>query len=601
MLKSEFVVAEAITSNQSGPIRWAVSHLSRNKLIILVILLGAFGNAALASAIPIYTGQAFNAVTGNDVNMRAVLWATLWLVGTQLVRSVLQLGRNMGSEVLGQRLERDGRQELYASLLGKSMRFHDSYPTGETMARATNDVRELALAIAPGLNLVIGSGNFLIVPILVSPSIHPQLIATPLGFAVFYVLALAFYLRELSPATRRVRETFGRMNAGLTAAIEGIQTVKGAAQEEAEIERFNRNAEAVRDAFVAQGRIEARFLPLLLLGIAQGTALWHGIVLFQAGAINLGDVIAYVGLISLFGFPVFVSLFSYSQLSSGISSARRILELIRTETDLDRNVVGHEDKMQGNLRFEDVTFGYELALNEDGTLVTVDGDHGKRQSALHNVSFELKAGETLALVGQTGSGKSTVAKLINRIYDVSEGRVLVDGVDVREWNLEALRRQISIIEQDIFLFSRTIRENIGFGKPDAAQDEIEAAAKAAQAHDFIMSFPEGYETKVGERGVMLSGGQRQRLALARAFLTNPAILILDDSTSAIDSATEDMIQRAIEAATAGRTTILITHRLSQIRWADKIVVLRQGRVAAVGSHEELMASSQAYRDIFART
>ena len=212
----------------------------------------------------------------------------------------------------------------------------------------------------------------------------------------------------------------------------------------------------------------------------------------------------------------------------------------------------------------------------------------------------LEAGQTLALVGQTGAGKSTVAKLINRIYDVNDGSVIVDGVDVRDWNLATLRHQISIIEQDIFLFSRTIAENIAFGKPDATQEEIEAAARAAQAHDFIMGFPEGYETVVGERGVMLSGGQRQRIALARAFLTDPAILILDDSTSAIDSATEDQIQRAIERASEGRTTILITHRLSQIRWADKIVVLRRGRVAAMGTHEELLEQSQAYRDIFAR-
>ncbi|MBX2997956.1 MAG: ABC transporter ATP-binding protein [Caldilineaceae bacterium] len=602
MLKSEFVVAEGLQSNQQGPIRWAISHLGRNKLIILAIFVGAFGNAALASAIPIYTGQAFNAVTDRGVNMTAILWATIWLVGSQFVRGALQLFRNFGSEVLAQRLERDGRQELYASLLGKSMRFHDSYPTGEMMARATNDVRELALAIAPGLNLVIGSANFLIVPVLIAPGIHPQLIATPLAFAILYVLALAFYLKELAPVTQRVRESFGRMNAGLTAAIEGIQTVKAAAQEEAEIERFNRNAKAVRDAFVAQGRVEARFLPLLLLGIAQGTALWHGIVLFQAGAINLGDVIAYVGLISLFSFPVFVSLFSYSQVSSGVSSARRILELIRTETELDRNEAGHEAVIEGHVRFENVTFSYNSALDEDDPEAIANGtDQLASQPALENVSFEIEPGQTLALVGQTGSGKSTVAKLINRIYDVNRGRVSIDGIDVRQWNLETLRRQISIIEQDIFLFSRTIGENIGFGKPDATSVEIEAAAKAAQAHDFIMSFPDGYATRVGERGVMLSGGQRQRLALARAFLTNPAILILDDSTSAIDSATEDLIQRAIEAATTGRTTILITHRLSQIRWADKIVVLRKGRVAAVGTHEELLEQSQAYRDIFART
>jgi ATP-binding cassette subfamily B protein len=206
----------------------------------------------------------------------------------------------------------------------------------------------------------------------------------------------------------------------------------------------------------------------------------------------------------------------------------------------------------------------------------------------------------LAIVGQTGSGKSTVAKLINRIYDTNAGRVLIDGVDVRDWKLESLRRQISIIEQNLFLFSRTIAENIAFGDPNATREQIEQAAREAQAHEFIMSFADGYDTVVGERGVTLSGGQRQRIALARAFLTDPRILILDDSTSAIDSATEDQIQQAIERASENRTTILITHRLSQIRWADVILVVRRGRVAAIGTHEDLMRTSESYRRIFAR-
>jgi ATP-binding cassette subfamily B protein len=212
----------------------------------------------------------------------------------------------------------------------------------------------------------------------------------------------------------------------------------------------------------------------------------------------------------------------------------------------------------------------------------------------------VEPGQTVAIVGQTGSGKSTIAKLISRIYDVDAGRVLIDGVDVREWNMEALRQQISSIEQDIFLFSRPIAENIAFGCPDASREAVKEAARAAQAHDFILDFEEGYDAVIGERGTTLSGGQRQRLALARAFLTEPAILILDDATSAIDSETEDRIQRAIERAAEGRTTFLITHRLSQIRWADLIIVMRQGRVAAVGTHEALMQDSPAYRKIFAR-
>jgi ATP-binding cassette subfamily B protein len=212
----------------------------------------------------------------------------------------------------------------------------------------------------------------------------------------------------------------------------------------------------------------------------------------------------------------------------------------------------------------------------------------------------VKPGQTVALVGQTGSGKSTLAKLLNRTYDIQSGRILVDGVDVRDWNLAALRSQISIIEQEIFLFSRSIADNIRFGKPAATMDEIIDAARKAQAHDFITEFPDGYETIIGQRGVTLSGGQRQRLAIARAFLTDPQILILDDSTSAIDSATEDHIQKAIWTAAKGRTTILITHRLSQIRWANHIVVLRKGRVVAQGTHEDLLQSSGAYRRIFAR-
>ncbi|MEI7770630.1 MAG: ATP-binding cassette domain-containing protein, partial [Chloroflexales bacterium] len=219
---------------------------------------------------------------------------------------------------------------------------------------------------------------------------------------------------------------------------------------------------------------------------------------------------------------------------------------------------------------------------------------------LQDISFRIAAGQTVAVVGQTGSGKSLLTQLVNRTYDVSAGRVLVDGVDVRAWSLDSLRSQIGKIEQDIFLFSRSIADNIAFGAPDASREQVIAAAQAAQAHGFISGFPEGYDTVVGERGMTLSGGQRQRIALARAFLSDPRILILDDSTSAIDSATEDQIQQAIRRAQEGRTVLMITHRISQIRWADLILVLEGGRLSAAGTHEELLISSPHYRRIFAR-
>ena len=280
-------------------------------------------------------------------------------------------------------------------------------------------------------------------------------------------------------------------------------------------------------------------------------------------------------------FPTFSSMWAYSRISLGLAGAKRILELMNRENNLDQNAAGYKKPMRGEVEFKDITFSYEGA-----------------EPSLNNVSFHVQPGQTVAIVGQTGSGKTTLARLINRTYDTGSGHVLVDGVDVRDWNLEALRKNISIIEQDIFLFSRTIAENIAFGKPGATQEEIERAARAAQAEEFILSFADGYKTVIGERGVTLSGGQRQRLALARAFLTDPRILILDDSTSAIDSATEDNIQRAIYAAAKGRTTFIITHRLSQIRWADLILVSRGGELVASGTHDELMQTSESYRRIF---
>ena len=581
-MASEFVAHEAFKTDHRTPARFILSHIRRQPLVGFLMVFGAFSNAALAAAVPYFIGVAFNAIIAAD-SFDTVIAAVIGIVLSQALRGVLQLVRNFSSEIFAQRIERDVRDELYASLLGKSMAFHDSQPVGEIMARVTNDVRELNLMMNPGLNLIIGSGFFLLMPLLVAPTVYPPLILVPAVFLAFYSFSQYRFITALNPIAQRVRSSFGVMNARLAETLDGLQVVKGAAREKREIAQFDQLVDEVRDYFITQGRIEARYLSYLLYGLTIILGLVHAVYLYQHGLIDTGKMVTFMGLLYLFQFPTFSSLRSLSQVALGYAGARRILEIINTETDLDRNEDGNKLRIEGRITFSNVNFGYT----------------GSNQS-VRDISFTVEPGQTVAIVGQTGSGKTTLTKLINRTYDVDSGQVLIDGVDVRQWDLAALRSQISIIEQDIFLFSRSIADNIRFGNQDATLAEVEAVARKAQAHDFIMSFPEGYNTLVGQRGVTLSGGQRQRLAIARAFLGDPPILILDDSTSAIDSATEDRIQQAIWAASKGRTTILITHRLSQIRWADHIIVLRRGQVVAQGKHEDLLQSSESYRRIFAR-
>jgi ATP-binding cassette subfamily B protein len=398
-----------------------------------------------------------------------------------------------------------------------------------------------------------------------------------------FAVALWRYMRRLNPVATRMREEFGDLNAGLSQAVRGIEVIKVTAQEGQERLRFRSLARRYRDSFVRNGLVQARYLPTLLFAVTMAAALWHGLHLHGTGAITLGELVSFMGLMGMLGFPTQMSIFTFSLVQIGLVSARRILALMTSDSELEQRPDGHAAPIKGEIVFDDVTFGYE------------DGE-----PVMRNVSFTVRPGETVAIVGETGSGKSTLTKLVPRIYDVTSGRILVDGVDVREWRLDSLRSQISTIEQDIVLFSRSVSENIAFSLGQRADHEaVVRAAEDAQAAEFIAELGDGYDTIIGERGVTLSGGQRQRLAIARALLTDPAILVLDDSTSAIDSATEDLIQQAIGRILDGRTTLLITHRLSQIRWADKVLLLRRGELVDCGTHDELLARSPLYRRIFA--
>jgi ATP-binding cassette, subfamily B, bacterial len=580
---SEFSVANAYAYDRRGPIRWIVSHALRYKRLLFTFVFGSIGFTVTSALVPTLTGRAFTEVTRAHPDVSALLGIVGLMLLVVLAQAVLDPLGVLSSEFVAQRMERDAREELYLNLLGKSQTFHNRQRIGDIMARSTNDVRQLNGMMNPGVSIILGSLLNIVVPLVFIAVLDWQLLLAPVLFTIAFAISIRRYNARLGPVVGAQREQFGVMNAGLAETITGIEVVKSTAQEDQERRKFARHARSYRDYFVRQGQVQARYLPRLFLSIAFVIAFLHGLFLVTQGALSVGSLIAYLGLMSILHEPAELSIFSFSLVQLGVAGAERILSVMAEETELDENQQGWQAPLRGEIVFDHVSFSYGGA------------------PVLKDVSFRAEPGQTVAIVGQTGSGKSTLTKLVNRTYDATSGRVLVDGVDVRDWSLESLRSQISTIEQDIFLFSRSIAENIGFSQGgDFDREAVITAARDAQADGFITDLKDGYDTVIGERGVTLSGGQRQRLAIARALLTDPRILILDDATSAIDSATEDEIQRAIRRLLQGRTTLLITHRLSQIRWADRVLVLQNGEMADFGTHTDLLERSPLYRRIFAR-
>lgn len=581
---SEFSVEEAKEYNRQSPLKWVISHMRHLKGWVLIYVVTAFLTEFLNAMIPGYTGQAFDAVLDPDIDRLGRL-QTIAIVLTVIVlaRGIIDFIARVGIEVLAARLQRNTREELFISLLGKSQTFHNRQKVGDIMARATNDIRQMNYMISPGADLILSSMIALVVPLWFMGNIDLRLLVVPVIFMIAFFIALKEYMRRLSPVSDNMRSSFGQLNANLNESVRGVEVIKSTGQELPELGKFRTNASKYRDWAVKQGLVQAWYLPTLLFAVAMALGVLHAIYLQQQGDITIGQLVAYSVLWQQFGFPVHISTFSFSMVQIGMAGARRVLELINEKTELDQNTGGHIAELKGEIEFRNVTFRYEVDA----------------EPVLKNVSFTAKPGETIAIVGETGSGKSTLSKLVNRVFDVESGQILLDGRDVRDWNLDSLRSQISVIEQDVTLFSRSIAENIAFSSGQtASREDVVRAARDAQAHEFIVGTEDGYDTVIGERGLTLSGGQRQRLAIARALLNHPRMLILDDSTSAIDSATEDEIQRAMQRLLEGRTTMLITHRLSQIRWSDKVLLLRKGEVEAFGSHDELLKVSPLYRRIF---
>ncbi len=536
-----------------------------------------------------------------DQDFRVLVYAGALILGLAAVRSVFSFLQLYGAERLSQSIAYDMRNQLYNKIQRLPFAFHDRTQTGELMSRATSDVEQIMRFTGQGAMDLISIAVLFVATIALMFSVNAQLAAIallPIPFLVFISLRFGLGMR---PLWQKSQEQTAVLSTTLQENLSGIRVVKAFAREQYETDRFHTQHVAynkVRQDIIAAW--SANFPALTLtVAVSTGLILWFGGRMVIDGAMTVGTLVAFNAYLVMLAFPTQRLGFVVDRVAQALASGKRVFDILDTPAEIVEPPDAYDlGTVQGYVTFEHVSFAYrETRDNEEGTVDLHDrGELGLR--VLHDVSFEAEPNQIVALMGLTGSGKSSIINLIPRFYDPTAGRVLIDGHDIREVQLESLRRQIGIVLQDTFLFSATARENIAYGRPDATMDEIIAAAKAAGANDFLAGFPDGYETEVGERGVSLSGGQRQRLAIARALLMDPRILILDDATSSVDPATEFEIQQALGRLMHGRTTFVIAQRLLTLKNADQILVLDQGRIVQRGRHEELVRQPGLYRQIY---
>lgn len=502
-----------------------------------------------------------------------------------IVRGLFAFLQSYWAERNSQAVAFDLRNELYAKIQRLSFSYHDRQQTGQLMVRATDDVEKLRLFLGQGLLQLVGAVILLTGTLILLFSTNPGLALTTLWILPVALILFAIFSRISRPMFTRVQQRLSELNTILQENLAGIKVIKAFVREREEQAKFRMAADRLMNQQIAIARLFTFLFPFafLIANLGQATILYAGGQRIIQGLLTLGEWQEFSLYLVFLFLPIAQFGFIINQFSQASASAVRIFEILDAQSEVvEKPNAVVLPPIQGHVKFENVSFRY----------------FGSGEPVLRNVSFEVQPGQTVALLGATGSGKTTIINLIPRFYDPTEGRILIDGYDIRDVTLQSLRSQIGIVLQETTLFSGTIRENIAFGKPDATMDEIIAAAKAAAAHDFIMSFPQGYDTMVGERGTTLSGGQKQRIALARALLLNPRILILDEATSNVDVATEAQIQSALQELMKGRTSFVIAQRISTVMNADLILVLDRGQIVAQGRHEDLLEESEIYAEIY---
>jgi len=506
------------------------------------------------------------------------------IVGVSVLRGVFQFGQAYLGEWLSQRVAYDIRNAIYDRLQRLSYAYHDKAQTGQIMSRATQDVEGVRMLYSMGILRLIYVLILLVVIFVLMVVRSWQLTLAAWAFVPLVAAISTRMTLRLRPVWLQVQDLMGRLSTVIQENLSGMRVVKAFSREDYENRKFEREAKSLFDFSYSTNRMQATFTPLMT-GLWMMTYLvagWIGARQIESGQLTVGDLTMFILYLTILQLPVrslgwIVMWFSRAQ-----SSGERIYEILDAESAVKEKPGAIElTDVKGHVRFERVSFGYDAI-----------------SPVLREVDLEAHPGQVVALLGPTGSGKTTIVNLMPRFYDVTGGRITIDGIDIRDVTLASLRRNIGIVQQDVFLFSATLRDNIAYGAVDATEEDIVRAAKAARIHDFIASLPDGYDTWVGERGVTLSGGQKQRVAIARTLLMNPRILVFDDSTSSVDTETEYLIQQALAELMKGRTTFVIAQRLRTVKAADQILVLKDGRIVERGRHEELIKGDGLYRQIY---